>query len=64
VVYQVKVWNFFLILGHKHRLRVFENMVLSVVFGLKWGEMTGGWIILNKEKSHIYSSPNIIWVIK
>jgi hypothetical protein len=44
----------------EHRLRVFENRVLRRIFGLKRGEVTGGW-----EKLHnFYSSPNIIRMIK
>jgi hypothetical protein len=27
----------------EHRLRVFENMVLRRIFGLKRDEVTGGW---------------------
>jgi hypothetical protein len=46
-------------------LRVCENRVLRRVFGLKKDEVTGGWRKLRNEKlSDLYSSPNIIGVIK
>jgi hypothetical protein len=44
---------------------VFENRVLRVVFGPKRGEVTGEWRRLhNEELNDLYSSPNIIRVIK
>jgi hypothetical protein len=47
------------------RLRVFENRVLRRIFGPKRDEETGEWRRLhNKELYVLYSSPNIIWVIK
>jgi hypothetical protein len=51
-------------LREEHRLRVFENRVLRRIFGPK-REEDGSW-----RKSHngellsLYSSPNIVWVIK
>jgi hypothetical protein len=46
-------------------LRVFENRVLRRIFGPKKVEVTGEWRRLhNKELYAVYSSPNIIWVIK
>jgi hypothetical protein len=47
------------------RLRVFENRVLRRKFGFKWDEVTGEWRRLhNKELHALYSSPNIILVIR
>jgi hypothetical protein len=47
------------------RLRVFKNKVLRRIFGPKRDEVTGEWRRLhNKELYTLYSSPNIIQVIK
>jgi hypothetical protein len=47
------------------RLRVFENKVLRRIFGPKTDEVTGKWRRLhNKELYALYSSPDIIRVIK
>jgi hypothetical protein len=52
-------------LGQEHRLRVFENRVLRRIFGPKRDEVTGGWRELHNEELHnLYSSPNIIKMIK
>jgi hypothetical protein len=49
----------------EHRLRVFENRVLRRIFGLKRVEVTGEWRKLRNEELHnLYSSPNIIRMIK
>jgi hypothetical protein len=49
----------------EHRLRVFENRVLRRIFGPKRDEVTGEWRrIHNKELYDLYSSRNIIRVIK
>jgi hypothetical protein len=46
-------------------LRVFENSVLSRIFGLKRDEVTGEWRKLhNMELCGLYSSPSIIRMIK
>jgi hypothetical protein len=49
-----------LTLREEHRLRVFENRVLSRIFGSKRDEVTGDWRKLHEEELHnLYSSPNI-----
>jgi hypothetical protein len=49
----------------EHRLRVFENKVLRMVFGPKRDEVTGEWRKLhNEEIRDLYSSPSIIRIIK
>ena len=46
-------------------LRVFENMVLRRIFGPRRAEVTGEWKRLhNEELNDLYSSPNIVRVIK
>jgi hypothetical protein len=46
-------------------LEVFENSVLRRIFGPKRDEVTGGWKKLhNEELRDLYSSPNIIRIIK
>ena len=45
--------------------RVFENMVLRRIFGPRRDEVTGEWRRLhNEELNDLYSSPNIVRVIK
>jgi hypothetical protein len=49
----------------EHRLRVFENRVLRRIFGPKRDEVTQEWKNLRNEKLRdLYSSPNIIRIIK
>jgi hypothetical protein len=44
---------------------VFENRMLGRIFGPKRDEVTGGWRRLhNEELRNLYSSPNIIRIIK
>ena len=49
----------------EHRLRVFENRLLRRIFGPKRDRITGEWRKLhNEELNDLYSSPNIVRVIK
>jgi hypothetical protein len=51
-------------LKEEHRLRVFENRVLRKIFGPK-REEGGSWRKLHNDELHdLYSSPNIVRVIK
>jgi len=52
-------------LREERKLRVFENMVLRRIFEPRRYEVTGEWRRLhNEELSDLYSSPNIVRVIK
>jgi len=63
VLYGCETWS--LTLREEHRLRVFENRVLRKLFGPKRDEVTGEWRKLhNEELNNLYSSPNILRVIK
>jgi len=63
VLYGYETWS--LTLREERRLRVFENRVLRRIFGPKRDEATGEWRKLhNEEINHLYSLPNIVWVIK
>jgi hypothetical protein len=54
-----------LMLREKHRLRVFKNRALRMMFGCKRDEVRWEWKRLhNKELCDLYSSPSIILVIK
>ena len=49
----------------KRRLSVLENWVVSLIFGPKRDEVTREWRKLhNEELNGLYSSPNIVRVIK
>ena len=49
----------------ERKLRVFENMVLRRIFGPRKDEVMGEWRRLhNEELNDLYSSPNIVRVIK
>jgi hypothetical protein len=62
VLYGCETWS--LTLREEHRLRVFENRVLRRIFGLK-REGDGSWRKLHNDELHnLYSSPNIVMVIK
>ena len=63
VLYGCETWS--LTLREEQRLRVFENRVLRRIFGPKRDGVTGEWRKLhNKELNYLYSSPNIVQVIK
>jgi hypothetical protein len=63
VLYESETWP--LALREEQRLRMFENRVLRRIFGPKTDEATGDWRRLrNEELNDLYSSPNIIRVIK
>ena len=54
-----------MILREERKLRVFENMVLSRTFGPRRYEVMGEWWRLhNEELNDLYSSPNIVRVMK
>jgi hypothetical protein len=54
-----------LTLREKDRVRVFENRILRRIFGPQRDEVTGDWRKLHNEEFHnLYSSPNIIRMIK
>ena len=62
VLYECEIWS--LTLREKHRLRVFENMVLRRIFGPARDGVTGEWRKLhNEELNVLYTSPKIIRAI-
>jgi hypothetical protein len=62
MLYECETWS--LTLGEEHRLKVFENCVLKKIFGPK-REEDGSWRKLHNDELHgLYSSPNIVRVIK
>jgi hypothetical protein len=48
VLYGCETW--YLTLREEHSLRVFENMVLRRIFGLKRDDVTGEWRKLHNEE--------------
>jgi hypothetical protein len=49
----------------ENRLRVFENRVMTRIFGPKRDEVMGGWGKLhNEELRDLHSAPSIIRIIK
>ena len=62
-MYGCETWS--LTLREERKLRVSENMVLRRIFGPRKDEVTGERRRLhNEELSDLYSSPNIVRVIK
>ena len=63
VLYGCETWS--LTLREERKLSVFENIVLRRIFGPRRDEVTGEWRIWhNEELNDLYSSPNIVQVIK
>ena len=63
ILYGCEAWS--LTAREERKLRVFENMVLRRIFGPRRDEVTGEWWRLhNEELNGLYSSPNIVRVIK
>jgi hypothetical protein len=62
-LYGCETWS--LTLREERKLRVFENRVLRKIFGPKRDEVTVEWRKIHNEALHdLYSSPNIVRVIK
>jgi hypothetical protein len=57
-----KTWP--LALNEEHRVRVFDNRVLRIIFGPKRDEATGGCRKLHNETHNLYSSPNVVRIIR
>ena len=63
VFYGCETWS--LTLREKRRLRVFENRVFRRISGPTRDEVTEEWRkVHNEELNYLYSSPNIVRVIK
>ena len=63
VLYGFETWS--LTLREERKLRVFENIVLSRIFEHRRDEVTGEWWRFHKEElNNLYSSPNIVRMIK
>jgi len=63
VLYECETWS--LTLREERKLRVFNNMMLRRIFEPRWDKVTREWRRLhNEELNDLYSSPNILQVIK
>jgi len=63
ISYGCETWS--LTLREECKLKVFDNRVLRRIFGPRRYEVTGEWMKLrNEEVIDLYSSPNIVQVIK
>jgi len=63
VLYRCEAWS--LTLREERKLRAFENMEMRRIFGPRRDEVKGEWRRLhNEELNDLYSSPNIVRVIK
>jgi hypothetical protein len=63
VLYGCETWS--LTLREEHRLRVFENKVLTRIFQPKRDQVMGGWRKMHNEVFRdLNSSPSIIRIIK
>jgi len=63
VLYGCETWS--LPLSEERKLRVFENMVLRRILSPRRDEVTGEWRRLHNDMlNDLYSSPNIVRVIK
>jgi hypothetical protein len=63
VLYGCETWS--LTLREERKLKVFEMRVLRRIFGPRRDEVMGKWWRLHKEElNDLYSSPNILRVIK
>ena len=51
-------------LREERRLRVLKNRVLRRIFGSKRDDVTREWRKLHEELNDLYTSPNIVPVIK
>jgi hypothetical protein len=62
-VYGCEIWA--LIPKEEHKLRVFKNKVPSRIFGPKRDKVIGDWRSMhNEEVDNLYSSPNIIRMLR